>query len=215
MTVRVLLLTPSRLLGELLAAAATSRGLHLLAARPAADVALQVRRARVDAVLADLRLTDPVWRALLGGALLGGALPPVLVLGGPAPAAAVLDRLESGAAGVVPLDGDLDEAVGMLQAGLDGRVAVPDRLFGGLLGVLVVRRRHASVASSRLDRLTAREREVLDLLVEGADQRGIAAALVISPQTARTHIAHVLAKLEVHSRHEAVALAVRLERQSV
>ena len=53
--------------------------------------------------------------------------------------------------------------------------------------------------------LTRREREVLALLSEGADNEGIARALVISPQTARTHIQNILTKLSVHSRLEAAA----------
>jgi len=57
--------------------------------------------------------------------------------------------------------------------------------------------------------LTIREREVLRLLSEGMDTRDIAAHLVVSPMTVRNHIQHILAKLEVHSRVEAVALALR------
>jgi DNA-binding NarL/FixJ family response regulator len=47
------------------------------------------------------------------------------------------------------------------------------------------------------------------LLAEGGDNDSIAQALVISPQTARTHIQNVLGKLEVHSRLEAAALAIQ------
>jgi two-component system, NarL family, nitrate/nitrite response regulator NarL len=57
--------------------------------------------------------------------------------------------------------------------------------------------------------LSRREREVLGLLVEGSDNDGIAQALVISPETARTHIQNVLTKLGVHSRLEAAAFVVQ------
>lgn len=57
--------------------------------------------------------------------------------------------------------------------------------------------------------LTAREHEVLDLLIAGAATAEIAARLSISPVTAKNHIAHILAKLRVRSRLEAVALALR------
>ncbi len=50
---------------------------------------------------------------------------------------------------------------------------------------------------------------MLELLAQGHGQTAIARALVISPQTARTHIQKVLSKLGAHSRSEAVALAVR------
>ncbi len=63
--------------------------------------------------------------------------------------------------------------------------------------------------SSRLDVLTPREREVLQLLADGLSGTGIAERLFLSPATVRNHIQHILAKLEVHSRVEAVALALR------
>jgi DNA-binding NarL/FixJ family response regulator len=57
--------------------------------------------------------------------------------------------------------------------------------------------------------LTRRELEVLLLLADGLKQREIADRLVISPKTVGTHIEHVLSKLDVHSRAEAVAAAYR------
>jgi DNA-binding NarL/FixJ family response regulator len=56
-------------------------------------------------------------------------------------------------------------------------------------------------------RLSPREREILELLADGQSQKDIAEALVISPKTVGTHIQHVLAKLGVHSRAQAVARA--------
>lgn len=58
--------------------------------------------------------------------------------------------------------------------------------------------------------LSPREHEILALLAEGKTQRDIAAALVISPKTVSTHIQHLLAKLGVNSRAQAVAAAYRL-----
>jgi DNA-binding NarL/FixJ family response regulator len=65
--------------------------------------------------------------------------------------------------------------------------------------------------SSVRSRLSARERQILRLLAEGKTQRRIAEALVISPKTVGTHIQHVLAKLGVHTRAQAVAEAYRLD----
>jgi non-specific serine/threonine protein kinase len=56
--------------------------------------------------------------------------------------------------------------------------------------------------------LTAREREILPLLVAGKTDREIAAALFIGPRTVETHLAHVYAKLGVRSRAGAAAAAV-------
>lgn len=57
--------------------------------------------------------------------------------------------------------------------------------------------------------LTAREEEVLRLLASGLDQRQIAKELVISSKTVASHIERILAKLGVHSRAQAVAVAHR------
>jgi DNA-binding NarL/FixJ family response regulator len=57
--------------------------------------------------------------------------------------------------------------------------------------------------------LTRRESEVLRLLAQGLNQEAIAHQLDISPATVGTHIQRVLAKLDVHSRTQAVALAYR------
>ncbi len=57
--------------------------------------------------------------------------------------------------------------------------------------------------------LTPRERDVLELLTEGLDGSMIAERLYLSPATVRNHIQHILTKLGVHSRVEAVALALR------
>jgi DNA-binding NarL/FixJ family response regulator len=66
--------------------------------------------------------------------------------------------------------------------------------------------------NGKLDSLSARERQVLDLLAGGSDQGEIAKTLFISPKTVATHIQRVLTKLGVRSRTQAVALALRRDR---
>jgi DNA-binding NarL/FixJ family response regulator len=80
------------------------------------------------------------------------------------------------------------------------------RLFDGFFS----QRRVQGEALRVLSRLSKREQEVLGLLVEGAGNEEIGRALVISPQTARTHIQRVIRKLGVHSRLEAAMLANQL-----
>jgi DNA-binding NarL/FixJ family response regulator len=57
--------------------------------------------------------------------------------------------------------------------------------------------------------LTVREREVLRLMAQGLGNKGIAAALGISAHTAKYHVASVLAKLDAHTRTEAVTRGLR------
>lgn len=59
------------------------------------------------------------------------------------------------------------------------------------------------------ENLTPREREVLKLLADGLTNPEIAKSLSISRTTARAHVSHILGKLQVSNRSEAVALALR------
>jgi DNA-binding NarL/FixJ family response regulator len=119
--------------------------------------------------------------------------------------------LEAGADGYVRHEGGLDEIVDGCRALSRDEAFVPPRLLAPLLRGLIVRRREDDAIAQRASNLSRREKEVFALLVAGHDQHGIAEALVISPATARTHLQNVLRKLEVHSRLEATALAIRHE----
>ena len=66
-------------------------------------------------------------------------------------------------------------------------------------------RHGAVVVPGLVDLLTARELEVLDLLAMGKPNQAIAAELVISLDTVKSHVAHIMAKLEVANRTQAVA----------
>ena len=57
--------------------------------------------------------------------------------------------------------------------------------------------------------LTAREREVLALMCAHLQDREIAERLFLSPRTVEGHVSHILSKLGVHTRREAVAMAAR------
>jgi DNA-binding response OmpR family regulator len=84
----------------------------------------------------------------------------------------------------------------------------PDELLARVRGLL---RRSAPALTGRLASLTAREREVLELLTQGRTQREIAETLVIAPRTCGKHIERILGKLSVRSRAQAIAVAYREE----
>jgi DNA-binding NarL/FixJ family response regulator len=90
-----------------------------------------------------------------------------------------------------------------IQAIVEGRAIFPR------LGVAPTRRTRANGGSPGGPRhLTRREREVLLLLTEGLRGTEIATRLSISPRTVRTYVQSILHKLQVHSRLEAVAVAL-------
>jgi DNA-binding NarL/FixJ family response regulator len=117
--------------------------------------------------------------------------------------------IESGAHGYLTKDCALSEVMAAARAVHEGDTLVPPGMLGDLLSRLIRRRRFHEEATSRLSNLSRRERQVLALLAEGGNKETIARALVISPETVRTHIQHVLAKLGVHSRLEAAAFAIQ------
>jgi DNA-binding NarL/FixJ family response regulator len=121
----------------------------------------------------------------------------------------LIRSLEAGADGYVNHDATLGEISTAARAVANGDAFVPPRLLGSLLKSLIERRRADNSALERVNRLSAREREVYALLVDGNDHNRIAQHLVISPATARTHVQNLLRKLEVHSRLEATALAIQ------
>ena len=116
--------------------------------------------------------------------------------------ATVRDALEAGAAGYLLKDADADEVAHSIRAATAGQMHL-DPTVARLLADSV--RRPVPVGNS----LTPREREVLALVAEGASNRDIAATLIVSERTARTHVSAILSKLGLVSRTQAALWAVR------
>ncbi len=132
------------------------------------------------------------------------ALPPsapALVL---APdAASGVEALAGGARGALLRDASADALRAATRAVAAGAVVIDDAVLAALLAG---RRAVAEPAET----LTARELDVLALLVEGLSNKRIAARLGISEHTAKFHVNAILAKLEADTRTEAVVRAARL-----
>ena len=127
---------------------------------------------------------------------------------------ALFDAMQAGANGFLTKAIPLRKLIRSTRAVLRGETIVPPAMLGHLLSQLVENRSEQNKVMRRLSRLTRREREVLALLVEGGDNDLVANRLVISPETARTHIQNILGKLDVHSRLEALSLVLRKQHRT-
>lgn len=115
--------------------------------------------------------------------------------------------LEAGAVAWVPKSAGVEEMAAVVRRAAAGEASMP----AGVLRLLVRRQRVAPMPrglSSVLSRLTARQREILEHAVLGFSRAEIADDLGLSVHTVRTHLQHILRKLDVHSTLEAVAMVL-------
>ncbi|MFB9375728.1 response regulator [Kineococcus gynurae] len=181
-------------------------GLQVVA--QAADGPSSVREAvlhRPDVVLMDLRLPgdEEVPDGIAATRRIRAALPGtrVLVLTLETDPTALRAALVAGAGGVLAKGSEADDIVHALAVVAGGHVVLPAGLAGTLLA--------PTVAPTGLRELSAREREVLALLVAGLPSAAIAQRLGLATKTVSNRISEVLTKLGVATRAEAVAIARR------
>ena len=133
----------------------------------------------------------------------------VVVVSGQRRPTVLVEAVEAGAAGFLDKNTAVDDLLATIRAAAAGEVLVDPAVLASLLPRLAAERQSTQDVDARLARLTAREREVLGLMAAGCRSDAIAARLVISTPTVRTHAQNILLKLGVHSQLEAVALAAR------
>jgi DNA-binding NarL/FixJ family response regulator len=112
--------------------------------------------------------------------------------------------LEAGASGYLLKDADADEVAAAVRAAHRGELQLDPAVARSLMTTLGTARREDPTAE-----LTSRELEVLRLVGAGKANKEIAAELVISERTARTHVSNILGKLGLSSRTQAALWAVR------
>jgi DNA-binding NarL/FixJ family response regulator len=117
--------------------------------------------------------------------------------------------VEAGASGVLhkstPIK-DIVEAVRKLRA---GEALLSPAEVVEMLRLVGRERQEEHAARQAVERLTAREKEVLQALAEGLESREIAEKLNVTVETERTHMVNILHKLGVHSRLQALVFAAR------
>lgn len=164
------------------------------------DVALT---AQPDVVLMDLLMPDGDGIEAIRA--LGTAAPRarVLVLSSFADDERVFAAMQAGAAGYLLKDVEPDQLAAAIRDVHRGRPALHPDVAARLM------RRAADPGSAAIEVLTRREREVLQLVVEGFANKQIARRLRITEKTVKTHVSSILQKLGVPDRTAAAVLAIR------
>lgn len=180
---------------------------EILTAATAAEALVLARLMQPDVILLDLGLPDR--SGLSVGREILDTVPAVklIALTSLRDENVVREALRSGFSGYVTKDASVRRFMSSVRAILGGTVVAPGPArFRPGAGVRTEQERAATMLSQQL---TPRELEVLSLLVEGRSGSEIARRLSISQYTVRTHTQSILSKLQVHSRLEAAAFAVR------
>lgn len=168
-----------------------------------ADVPALVRSLRPDVVLMDVRMPRidglQATRTLLAAA--DGA-PKVIVLTTFGSDDYVYEALRSGAAGFLLKRSPPEEIIQTIRTVAAGESIIYPDAIRQLAGSYGTTRR-----SQTLARLSAREAEVLEQLAAGLNNAEIAAGMFLSSETVKSHVASLLAKLDVRDRTQAVILA--------
>ena len=119
----------------------------------------------------------------------------------------VYDALGAGASGFLLKDSSPDQLVAAIRVVAGGEALLAPSVTSRLIDAVRPRAAAPRAPPPGLDELTARELEVFKLLARGMSNAEIAASLVVSDSTIKTHVAHLLAKLGLRDRVHAVVLA--------
>lgn len=120
----------------------------------------------------------------------------------------VVGVIRAGARGYITKGSSADDVNGAIRSVASGDAVFSPRLAGFVLDAFGAAAGEQAVAEDELDRLSAREREVMRLIARGYAYKEVATQLYISIKTVETHVSAVLRKLQLSSRHELTAWAL-------
>lgn len=209
-TVRILLLDDHRMLLEALATRLGAEADLVVDIREPAGVETVVAhavRSRTDVVVLEVSPLDEQRRELI--LALRRRLPDahLLVLSADEDVRTAGEAARLGVEGWVSKEADVEELVAMVRSAARGRGWFPPEQLAAVLESLREDAQRVRQRSGPLDRLTDREREILEAMVHGEATMALARRLHLSANTVRRHVGNIYAKLGVHGRLEAVALA--------
>ena len=119
----------------------------------------------------------------------------------------VYDALAAGASGFLLKDVDPDDLAHAIRVVHDGDALIQTSITRRLIETYAASRSKTRFDGTRISELTEREREILAMVGKGLSNDDIAAELVISPATVRTHVGRVMVKLDAHDRAQLVVAA--------
>jgi two-component system nitrate/nitrite response regulator NarL len=117
--------------------------------------------------------------------------------------------VEAGASGVLHKSTPIKDIVQAVRKLRDGEALLSPGEVVEMLRLVSRERQEKLAARQAVERLTPREKEVLQALAEGLESREIAERLNVTVETERTHMVNILHKLGVHSRLQALVFAAR------
>ena len=174
-----------------------------------------ISRERPDVVLLDVHLPGgdghggaDVIRGCVGVQSLDGTPVRFLALSVSDAAEDVIAVIRAGARGYVTKTISAEELLTAIGRVADGDAVFSPRLAGFVLDAFGAAAGEVAEIDEELDRLSAREREVMRLIARGYQYKEVAKELFISIKTVETHVSSVLRKLQLSSRHELTAWAM-------